>query len=226
MATNNRYILYGGRFTRALMVEMVMAEGDIFYELREIDIVRKQNQSAEFLAINPSGWVPALITPEGQILYETHAINLYLADRERLAQIAPEVNEPERGLFLSGLFSICHDLEPIMKRYFYPHRYVVREEDSATMKDKALEEALSRLKVVDQRLSQNGPYHLGDRFSLVDIALSYWTALFEHLGVLEPYPAIRQCMELVMQRPKLRPKFDDQSAWNKEAVQSVDWSIV
>ena len=163
MPIDNGYILYGGRFTRALMVEMVMAEGGIFYELREIDIVRKQNQSPEFLAINPSGWVPALITPEGQILYETHAINLYLADRERLAQIAPEVNEPERGVFLSGLFSICDDQEPIMKRYFYPHRYVVREEDGPTMKEEALEEALNRLKVVDQRLSQNGPYHLGDR---------------------------------------------------------------
>ena len=55
MPTNNGYILYGGRFTRALMVEMVMAEGDINYELREIDIVQKQHQSPEFLAINPSG---------------------------------------------------------------------------------------------------------------------------------------------------------------------------
>jgi glutathione S-transferase len=232
LSTNNimqaisRYILYGGRFTRALMVEMVMAEGDINYELREIDIVQKQHQSPEFLAINPSGWVPALITPDGQTLYETHAINLYLAERHRLAQIAPEVSEPERGLFLSGLFSICDDLEPIMKRYFYPHRYVVRAEDSPIMKEAALEEALNRFKVLDQRLSQNGPYHLGDRFSLVDIAMSFWTATIEHLGVLDPYPAIRQCMELVMQRPKIRPQFDEQSAWNKEAIQSVDWSMV
>ena len=110
MLTNSGYILYGGRFTRALMVEMVLAEGDINYELREIDIVQKQHQSLEFLAINPSGWVPALITPEGQTLYETHAINLYLAERHRLTKIAPGVSEPERGLFLSGLFSICDDL--------------------------------------------------------------------------------------------------------------------
>jgi glutathione S-transferase len=113
-----------------------------------------------------------------------------------------------------------------MKRYFYPHRYVVREKDGPTLKEKALEEALNRLKVVDQRLSQNGPYHLGVRFSLVDIALSFWAATIEYLEGLEPYSAIRQCMQLVMQRPKLRPKFDDQLVWNKEAVQSVDWSMV
>ena len=110
-----------------------MTEGDIDYELREIDIIQKQHQSSEFLAINPSGWVPALITPEGQTLYETHAINLYLAEKHQLAQIAPGINEAKRGVFLSGLFFICDDLEPIMKRYFYPHRYVVREGDGPTM---------------------------------------------------------------------------------------------
>ena len=225
-STNNRYILYGGRFTRGLIVEMVMAEGDIDYELREIDIVQKQHQSKEFLAINPSGWVPALITPEGQTLYETHAINLYLAEKHQLSHIAPGVNEAERGLFLSSLFFICNDLEPIMKRYFYPHRYVVREEARSIVKAKALEEALNRLKVVDQRLGKNGPYHLGHRFSLADIALSFWAATIEHLEALGPYPAIKECRELVTQRPKLRPKFDDQSAWNKEADQSIDWSTV
>ena len=118
-----------------------------------------------------------------------------------------------------------------MKRYYYSHRYAVGDEDGPTLKERALEEALNYLKIVDQRLNQNGPDHLGDRFSLVDIALSYWTALIEHLDVLGPYPAIRQCMELVMQRPQLRPKFDEQSAWNREAVQLAEtgkfpWSTI
>ena len=68
------YILYGGRFTRSLMVEMVLAEGNIDYQLREIDILKNEHRSTEFLKINPSGWVPALITAEGIALYETHAI--------------------------------------------------------------------------------------------------------------------------------------------------------
>ena len=72
------YILYGGRFTRALMVEMVMAEGGIPYELRNVDIVAHEHRRPEYLAVNPAGWVPALLTPEGETLYETPAINLYL----------------------------------------------------------------------------------------------------------------------------------------------------
>ena len=53
MLTNSGYILYGGRFTRALMVEMVLAEGDINYELREIDIVQNSINHWNFLQLTP-----------------------------------------------------------------------------------------------------------------------------------------------------------------------------
>ena len=214
------YILYGGRFTRALIVEMVMAEGGIPYELRSVDIVAHEHREPAYLAVNPAGWVPALVTPAGETLYETPAINLYLAEHHRLTHLAPGVADPDRGLFLSGLFSVVDDLEPIMKRYFYPHRYVLREEDSAAMKERALEQALERLRIMDGRLSKKGPYHLGERFSLVDLTMSYWTALIdEYLGLLGPCTAVRRCTELVIARSKLRPLFEEQREWGEEYAQ-------
>ena len=135
-------VLYGDPFTRALIVEMVMAEGDIAYELRVVDIVNQEHRSPEFLAINPAGWVLVMITTEGQALYETPAINLYLAEHHGLTHLAPRVDEPERGSLLSGLFYLTDDLEPVMKRYFYPHRYVLRPEDAPTMKARSLGDAL------------------------------------------------------------------------------------
>ncbi len=206
------YILYGGPFTRALIVEMVMAEGDIAYELRVVDIVEQEHRSPEYLAINPAGWVPALITPDGAPLYETPAINLYLAERHGLAHLAPRADEPERGLFLSGLFYLTDELEPILKRYFYPHRYVLRPEDASAMRQRSLDNALERLGVIDRRLGHDGPYHLGERFSLVDLALAYWVACLEPADGLESYPAIRRCVKLVMDRPKLRAKFAELKA--------------
>ena len=210
------YILYGGRFTRALITEMVMAEGGIPYEVRDVDIVAQEHRRPEYLAVNPSGWVPALVTPEGEILYETPAISLYLAERHRLTHLAPAIGDPDRGLFLSGFFSVAGDLEPILKRYFYPHRYVMREDDSAAMKERALGEALERLQVTEGRLHGRGPYHLGERFSLVDLTLCHWTAPLLDRGVLAPCPALRRCLELVTARPKLRPHFERQKAWNAE----------
>jgi glutathione S-transferase len=210
------YVLYGGADTRALLVEMVMAEGDIAYELREVDIIGQQHRTPEYLAINPAGWVPALITPQGDTLYETPAINLYLAERHQLDQLAPRTDAPERGAFLSGLFYLTDELEPALKRYFYPHRYVMRTEDAGAMKALSRDSALERLGVVDQRLREGGPYHLGERYSLVDLTATYWAAHLDRAGALEPYPALRECMDLVMQRPKLRAGFDQLKALTDE----------
>ncbi len=207
------YILFGGPPTRGLITEMVMAEGALDYELRPIDIKRKEHLTPEYLAVNPAGWVPALVTPEGETLYETPAISLYLAERHDLTQLAPQVGEPQRGAFLSALFYIADELEPAMKRYFYPHRYVMRDEDTAAMKAHALRSALDRLGVIDRRLTREGPYHLGDRFSLADLTMAYWAASIEDDAALEPCPAVKRCVELVMARPKLRPLFEALSGY-------------
>lgn len=213
------YILYGGKFTRAMMVQMVMAEGGIDYELREIDILSQQEQSPEFLAINPAGFVPAMAIPDGEVLFETHAINLFLVDHHRLSQLAPMVDEPERGAFLSGLFFICDDFEPILKRYFYPQRFVLREADTPEMRRQSLALALDRLKIIDQRMQQNGPYYLGERYSLVDLAASYWAQDLDYDGNLDSMPALRRCLSLVRRRPAIAELFELRESLNDEFAQ-------
>jgi hypothetical protein len=71
---NPMYILYGGDFTRAVLVQWVLEEGKLDYELRKIDILKGEHRAAEFLAINPAGFVPVLITPDGDALYEVAAL--------------------------------------------------------------------------------------------------------------------------------------------------------
>ena len=210
------YVLYGGPLTRALINEMVMIEGGIDYELRPIDIIAGEHREPEFLAVNPAGRVPALITPDGETLYETPAINVYLAERHGLTDLAPTADEPERGRFLSALFYLTDELEPAMKRYFYPHRYVFRDEDTPAMKALALDTALGALGIIDGRLKGDGPYHLGGRFSLADLTLAFWAAFLDTGDTLAPCPAVERCMDLVRSRPKLRPLFDTLEGWHSE----------
>ena len=201
------YILYGGPLTRAYIVEMVMLEGGLDYELHEVDILNQEHRSPAFLAVNPAGWVPALVTPEGETIYETPAINLYLCERHGLEILAPSVDDPSRGRFLSGYFYLGGELEPAMKRYFYPHRYAGREEDVAMAKQLALETICDRLSVIDGQLSGLGPYHLGERFSLTDLVLAYWVSVLDFEELPDRYPAVKACVDLVTSRPKLRDRF-------------------
>ncbi|RWX09070.1 glutathione S-transferase family protein [Rhizobium hidalgonense] len=152
------YILYGGDFTRAPLVQWVLEEGKIKYELRKVDILNGEHRSAEFLAINPAGLVPVLITPEGDALYEVAALMLYLADRHGLTELAPTSTDPDRGHFLSAIFHVAGDIQSEMKRFHFPHRFSLRSEDNAGIQDLAKSLVLSRLSVMNTRLAQRGPY--------------------------------------------------------------------
>ena len=148
------YILYAGDFTRAVLVQWVLEEGKLEYELRNIDILQGQHRSAEYLAINPAGLVPVLITPEGDTLYEVAALMVYLADRHQLTELAPAVADPCRGRFLSTVFHIASDIQPEMKRFHFPHRFSLRLEDNAGIQALAKSLVISRLGIVNNRLAQ------------------------------------------------------------------------
>ncbi|HEY3147159.1 MAG TPA: glutathione S-transferase family protein [Dongiaceae bacterium] len=195
------YILYGGDFTRATLVQWVLEEGGIPYELRKIDINKGEHRAAEFLAINPAGLVPVLITPEGDALYEVAALMVYLADRHQLTELAPAVTDPRRGVFLSAVFYIASDIQSEMKRFHFPHRFSLRREDNAGIQVLAKELVLSRLGVMNTRLARNGPYVLGTRFSLADFYLSFWVAYLDRNDVCKRFPSIARVYDLVRSRP-------------------------
>ncbi|EJC85636.1 glutathione S-transferase [Rhizobium leguminosarum bv. trifolii WSM2297] len=203
------YKLYGGDFTRATLVQWVLEEGRIEYELRKIDILNGEHRSAEFLAIDPAGLVPVLITPEGDALYEVAALMLYLADRHQLTELAPPPTDPDRGHFLSAIFHVAGDIQSEMKRFHFPHRFSLRSEDNAGIQDLAKSIVLSRLSVMNTRLAQRGPYVLGTRFSLADFYLSFWVAYLDREAVCRQFPSIAKLYHLVRARTTAIPYLEE-----------------
>lgn len=203
------YILYGGDFTRSTLVQWVLEEGKIDYELRKLDILKGEHRSAEFLAINPAGLVPVLITPEGETLHEVAALMIYLAHRHQLTGLAPAASDPDWGPFLSAVFFITGDIQAEMKRFHFPHRYSLRRDDDEAIQDSARSLVLSRLDVMNKRLAKRGPYALGTRFSLADFYLCFWITYLDRKGVCERFPAIARLHDLVRSRPGTAPYLDE-----------------
>ena len=201
------YILYGGGVTRSVGAQMVLEEAGLPYELRPVDPLKGEHRTAAFVALNPAGYVPVLVTPEGQALHEVAAIMAYLADRHRLEDLAPAPEDPLRGLYLSKLFYQTNDIEPHTKRFNYPDRFSTDPADAPRIRAKALEQALERWSVLDRYLAESGPYHLGERFSLVDLHMAMWAGygLETTDDLLETFPAVRRCYDLVAARPKVGP---------------------
>jgi glutathione S-transferase len=223
------YVLYGGNFTRTPLVQWVLEEGSIDYDLRMIDIVNGEHRSAAFLAINPSGLVPVLITPEGETLTEVAALMLYLADRHGLSELLPGLSSPDRGLFLSAFFHIATEIQSEMKRFHFPHRYSLRRADDSGIQEQARSLIFARLGVMDARLAKRGPYVLGDRFSLADFYLCFWIAFLGRTEVCLKFPAIATLYDLVRSRPRAATYLDEtgrQAAAYSEMMKKTPGGII
>ena len=221
--TTKSYILYGGGVTRALGPQLVLEEGGLSYELRTLDEHKNEHRTPEYLALNPAGFIPALVTPDGLVLHEAAAIMLFLAENHVLAHLLPEMGKGFKGLFLSRLFFQTNDIQPAVRRFFKPEQYVMDKAAIPSVKSAAQASAMERWSVYNGFLERNGPYAIGDRFTLADLHMTLWAAygLDHPSSVLDTFPAVQRCFELTVARPKVRPLVaklqSDMLLWNEGA---------
>ena len=88
------YTLFYFPGNASLMPHMLLRELGAPFELKLVDRASNAQGSAGYLKLNPTGKIPVLIH-EGQAIYETAAIALYLADRHPEARLAPAFGAPE-----------------------------------------------------------------------------------------------------------------------------------
>ena len=206
------YTLFTAKYSRSLMVEMVLAEGGIDYTTAPLDMKAGQHHEAEYRAVNPAGWIPALQTPSGDVLYETPAINLWLCETHGL-DLAPATHDPGRGMFLSALFNVTGEIEPAFKRYFYPQRTSPRPDLIDETRSLAWRDVRDRLAPIDQRLSTDGPFFLGRRFTLADLTLAYWMTYVQNRDRIDDFPAVARAFEHTRARPALTESFQLLETW-------------
>jgi glutathione S-transferase len=203
-ANHNSYILFGGYVSRATAVQMVLEELEIKYDYRQVITRDGEHKLPEYLKINPAGYVPTLVTPEGHKMHEAAGICLWLVDVNKNEDLAPLPQDKDRVEFLSKLFFITNDIQPSSKQAFFSERYAPTKETISLIKDQAIDRVLERWSVLNDYLLNNGPFILGERFSFVDIYLSMWAAygLKYNDDILGRFPAIEECFKRVLKRPK------------------------
>ena len=193
------YVVYGGQYTRTGLVLMVLEHAGVDYQTRHIDVANGEHRRDAYLAINPAGYVPALRLPQGEVLHEACAIALYLCEHHGLSDWVPTTDDPQRGRFLSGYFYISNEIQPEIKRYYFPDRFAPYRDDAPIIHQQAYTALLQRFAVIDQRLRQNGPWYLGARFSLVDLVLAFWaTSVHPQQELFAQCPAIEVHCERVV----------------------------
>ena len=99
-------VLYRAPATRSLSALWMLEELGVPYRMETVGM-----PSAELSAVNPRGWVPMIIDGETKVT-ETSAICLYLADRYGYGTLAPKLEDPARGPYMSWTVWATSVLEP------------------------------------------------------------------------------------------------------------------
>ena len=116
-----------------------------------------------------------------------------------------------RGLFLTRLFFFTNDVQPSFKRAYYPARYALDDADIPAVRAQSQAMVRERWQVLEDSLAAGGPYHLGERFSLLDLHVAVWACygFVTPCDLLDTMPASRRLFDLVRARPVAGPMLQD-----------------
>jgi glutathione S-transferase len=189
-------------------VHWALEELGLEYDYVLVDLVKGAHKQPEFSEMNPNCRVPVVEDAELR-LYESNAILLYLAARDRDDKLSPR-SETEAALVNQWLFVQSFDLQPFMHSAFVAKFFAsLGKPFDAEGHARALAKLPPALKVLDAHLAGKS-FVVGGHFTVADIALAESIGQAEFAACnLTDYPHLRAWFDALAARPafvKTRPK--------------------
>jgi len=181
---------------------IALEEAGAEYEAIRTHTAKGDQRKPEYLAVNPKGRVPALVTDQG-VLTETVAILAWIAQAFPAAKLAP--TEPwafaQAQAFNSYLASTVHVAHAHRHRGY---RWADQESSFEDMRNKVPQTVAECFALIDAELLK-GPYVLGGAYSICDAYLFTLADWLEGDGV-DParFPRVLEHRERVRARPAVR----------------------
>lgn len=187
-------VLYHHPFSRAAGTVWALEEIGVDYELRFVDILAGEQKTPEIIDLNPMGKLP-ILTDGDAVVTEACAIGLYLADRYAPGRLAPHLDDPMRGTYLRWSCFAPAVIEPAVSAK--AAKWEVREGQVGWGGYDAM------LQATESAIA-DGPFILGDTFSMADVLFGGTVRFLLGFGMLEPRPALTAYAERLAARPALQ----------------------
>lgn len=178
-------------FSRASNVVWMLEEVGVDYALRWVDIMAGGQKTPEFLKLNPMGKLPVLVDGAA-VVSESAAIALYLGDRHAAGRLAPALDDPARGTYLRWAFFSPSVLEPAAAA-----KASGGEFNAGAVGWGTYESMLDATEVA----VGNGPYLLGERFTMADTILGGTLGFMLRFKMIEARPAFTAYAKRLEERP-------------------------
>ena len=158
--------IYGIPRSRAFRVLWMAKELGLEYENIPIDMGKGETRTPDYQRINPNGHIPA-INDDGFILWESMAINLYLAKKYSPASLYPALPEDEARAWQWSFWGMTEVERPVLTALF--HRAMLPEDKrDAALADESERQLAAPLRVLDAAVAHQ-PYLLGEHFTVADL---------------------------------------------------------
>lgn len=151
----------------------------------ELDILRGESRTPEFLAMNPAGQVPTVVLDDGRPLAQSNAIILHLAEG---SDLIPE-DAYERARMLEWLFWEQYSHEPYVAVARFQVKYLGKP--AAELEPRLVERGKAALQRLEDGLA-GSDFLVGNSLSLADVALVAYTRMAEDGGFrLADFPRVQ-----------------------------------
>jgi GSH-dependent disulfide-bond oxidoreductase len=205
-----------------LKVALFLEEAGLPYEVAPVDLLKGEQHSPSFLAVNPNGKAPAIVD-DGVIVFDSAAILLYLS--EKTGQFRGSAKA--RPAVFSWLMFIASGLSPFSGQASHFGRV---HTESAYATNRYRREVERHYSVMNKRLGEM-PYIAGDDYTIADMAAWGWvsraaSALLNDTP-LDPYPNVKLWFASIDGRPaaerarKIADKIPFKKEFDEETLRAL-----
>lgn len=182
--------LYGGARSRASIVHWYLEELGVPYEFVLLDMQAGEHRLPEYLAINPTGKVPAIADGDFQ-LWESGAILFYLAQKYGKMPPSPEEQAKINQWIIFGNATLG------------PGIFV----------EASREREMPKLMTPLNQILEKQPFLLGDELTVVDVAVGSVLAYIPIMLKLDlsEYPAVVDYIKRLSERPAFQKSIGGRS---------------
>lgn len=201
------YVVYGQKGSGSVAVEATLLLLGEPYEL--IQPAPSQNPRAgdisekEMAQVNPMQQLPVLVLPNGELMTESAAILIYLADSHPAARLSPRLDDPRRPAFLRWMSFVSAQIYALVWARDDPSRLAADKAQEALIMERTAERIAYCWRVMDAQI-RPGRYLLGDELLVLDLYVtleSHWGPRRERFYA--EAPKMTEVVRRVDQDPRL-----------------------
>jgi len=189
--------LYGTSMSRAARSLWALEEAGVKYEHVPVGFTG-ETRKPEYLKINPNGHVPAL-DDNGTFLWESMAINLYIAEKYAKAPLWPSTVEGHAACYQWSFWGMTEVETPLLDIFMNRMKPADQKDEKAAQA--SIDKLKMPLKVLDDRLHQS-EYLLGKEFSIADLNVASVMSLAPFIQLdLSATPMAQKWLQKCLGRP-------------------------